>query len=386
MNQQTPKLRRLGPIASDGPGRQRRSLIKSLPWDMICVVGLPTLVAAVYFLFMATPRYVSETRFVVQSQERSATSSLGMVLQSTGLGQSASDAFAVHEYMTSRQAMADLNRVVNLQDALNRGDLFSRLDGFGSSKTNEERYKGYKRFVSVGYDSTNGISTLRVEAFRPSDAKKIAETLLVGGEGLVNRLNDRANRRAVTDAERTVEEHLQRLTETQRKMTQFRNEGQFIDPVSIVQESATVIGAIMSNLSSLKAERSVLLREAPQSPQLPILEGRIQALESQLSAERNRIAGDARSLAPQVANYEALVLTREVESKSLLSAQTALDQAREAARRQSLYLESIVAPNLPDKPTLPRRWLAILAVFATSLLIYLMGRLVWAALREHRQA
>jgi len=35
----------------------------------------------------------------------------------------------------------------------------------------------------VGYDSTTGISTLRVEAFRPGDAHDIANALLDSGEG-----------------------------------------------------------------------------------------------------------------------------------------------------------------------------------------------------------
>ena len=49
------------------------------------------------------------------------------------------------------------------------------------------------------------------------------------------------------------------------------------------------------------------------------------------------------------------------------------------------YLERIVSPSEPDKPTEPKRWLALLTVFASSLLVYAVGWLVWAGVREHRQ-
>ena len=53
--------------------------------------------------------------------------------------------------------------------------------------------------------------------------------------------------------------------------------------------------------------------------------------------------------------------------------------------RPSLYLDRIVNANLPDRPTQPRRWIAILTIFASAMLIYGVGWLVWAGVREHRQ-
>jgi len=68
-------------------------------------------------------------------------------------------------------------------------DLFSRYPRIGEVPSEEGLLKALNRFVVVGYDSSTGISTLEVKAFRPKDAQNIATILLDGGEGLVNRLN-----------------------------------------------------------------------------------------------------------------------------------------------------------------------------------------------------
>ena len=86
-----------------------------------------------------------------------------------------------------------------------------------------------------------------------------------------------------------------------------------------------------------------------------------------------------------ISTYEDLVLNREFADKQLAAATAALTSAEQEARRQKLYLERIVQPTLAEQPLEPKRWLAILTIFATCLLIYGVGWLMWAGMREHRQ-
>jgi len=78
-------------------------------------------------------------------------------------------------------------------------------------------------------------------------------------------------------------------------------------------------------------------------------------------------------------------MRREIADKVMAQATAALLTAEQDARRQKLYLERIVSPSLPDKPTEPKRWIAMLTIFASSLLVYAVGWLIWAGVREHRQ-
>ncbi|MEJ8406363.1 chain-length determining protein [Brevundimonas vesicularis] len=381
-----PKLNYIGPLPQALTYDRKVPLWRRIPIGFLMVVALPTLVAAVYFLLIASPLYVSEARFIVRSAGHSP-SAFGVALQGVGLSSGQTDAFAVHEYITSSDGLSDLQRRFDVAKVLNRpgADVLSRYPRPGESRSEEGLQKALKRFVTVGYDSTTGISTLRVEAFRPSDAQALAAAMLDGGETLVNRLNARSIQDAVADSRLAREAAMTRLTETQQKLTAFRNREEFIDPESAVAENAQLIGQLNATVAQLRAERTQLAGQAPQSPQLSIIDSRIAAYERQVQAERAKMSGGAGTLAPRVGAYEELTFNRELATRELAATTTALLAAEQDARRQQVYLERVVSPSLPDSSTEPRRWLSILAVFATTLLLYGLGWLIWAGVREHRQ-
>jgi capsular polysaccharide transport system permease protein len=263
--------------------------------------------------------------------------------------------------------------------------LFSRYPRLGEARSEEGLLKALNRFVVVGYDSSTGISTLRVEAFRPQDARQIATVLLDGGEALVNRLNERSVNDAVSQARVTRDNAVRNLSQAQAELTTFRNRQEFIDPQTLVSENAELVGQLNARIAELQAERSQVASQAPDSPQLPALDARIAAYRRQVEAERSKVAGDASALAPKVGVYEELSFNRELATRELAAATTALLAAEQDARRQQVYLERVVSPNLPQTAIEPRRWLSLLAVFATMMLLYGLGWLVWAGVREHRQ-
>src|ERR1700675_3635215 len=59
------------------------------------IVGLPTLIAGVYFFAIASDLYLSEVKFVVHGPAKMPTSAVAAMLQSSGSGVSG-DTFAVH--------------------------------------------------------------------------------------------------------------------------------------------------------------------------------------------------------------------------------------------------------------------------------------------------
>jgi capsular polysaccharide transport system permease protein len=360
---------------------------RRIPIAPLLVIVLPTLLAAIYYLVIATPRYVSETQFIVRSAGQSVPSSLGVALQGVGIAPAQTDAFAVHQYITSRDSLRELSRRYDIAAMLapSGADAFSRFPRPWESRTSEGLYKGFQRFVVVGYDSTTGISTVRVEAFKARDAQALTEAMLSGGEQLVNRMNERSSADAVAQATQSRDEARARLSGAQQQLTAFRNREQFIDPTISARESSELIGGLMAQVATLRADRSQIATEAPNSPQLPVFDGRIAAYERQIAAERAKVAGAAGSLAPKISIYEDLALARELADRELTQATASLISAQQEARRQKLYLDRVVAPSLPDEPSEPRRWLAILTVFASSLLIYGVGWLIYAGVREHGQ-
>lgn len=380
------KISFLGPLSEGGESgaRKRLSVLRRLPIAFLLVVVAPTVLAAIYYLLIATPRYVSEARFVVRAPSQEQPSSLGVALQGVGIPTSQTDAFAVHEYITSRDALKELQAQVDVAGAYREADLLSRLPRLWEGGSFEDLYRGFKGYVTVGYDSTTGISTLRVEAFNPQDAQRIADTLLSGGENLVNRLNLRSRKDAISEAEGAVAVAQTRLTAAQAELTTFRNQAGFVDPAKAASVGGDMLGELAVQLATLKAERAQIASDAPQSPQLRILDSRISAFERQISIEQQKLAGDATSLASKISTYEQLVMDRQFADRAFATATLSLDNAELEARRKSLYLDRIVNPNRPDEPALPLRWMAILAVFGSMLVAYGTIWLIWAGVRESR--
>lgn len=360
---------------------------KKIPLAFLIVVVAPTVLTAIYYLLIAAPLYVSESRFVVRQANQQQSSPLGFILQGAGFSTSSFDAYAVHEHALSQEGVAELERSVDLEQALRpRGlDFLTGWPTPANGRSESDKRKALKRFVVVGLDATTGISTLRVKAFDAKTAHDINLAMLDSGERLVNRLNDRAMTDTLNDARRNREDATRRLTDVQRRLADYRNREQFVDPTRQASEGSALIGNLMASVAALRAERAQVASQAPNSPQLPMIDARIAAYEQQVANERAKIAGSSNSLASRISDYQALELELELRGKEVVEASSALVSAEQEVRRQKLYLERIVNPNLPDKPTEPRRWLAILTVLASCLMIYGLGWLIWAGVREHRQ-
>ncbi|MBU2233076.1 MAG: chain-length determining protein [Alphaproteobacteria bacterium] len=383
-----PKLTYLGPLPKPEVSRPSlyRRLRKKMPLSFVVVVLLPTVVAAIYLLLIAAPIYVSEARFIVRTPT-SQPSALGVALQGVGLSSNQTDAFAVHEYITSRDGLRELNQRYDVKQMLSAAgaDPLSRFPRPWEGRSFEDLYRGFQRYVTVGYDATTGINTLRVEAFRPQDSQALASAMLDGGEKLVNRLNERAASDTVDEARRVVQEAESRLAAAQQKIAQFRNREGFIDPVRTASAGSELIGELATALATMRAERSQLAADAPSSPQLAIIDSRIRAYERQIAQEQAKIAGNSDSLAQKLTQYEALQLDVEYAGRTLTASTAAYDNSVLEARRKRLYLERVVVPDLPDKPTEPKRLVTLLGIFASLLLTYAIGWLIYAGVREHQQ-
>jgi BexC/CtrB/KpsE family polysaccharide export inner-membrane protein len=371
-------------------GLLARTGARRLPWAFLLMVALPTLVTALYMFFIAAPVYVSEARFVVRSRNHEGPSAVGTVLQSVGvsLPSGETDAYEVHEYMMSRDAVADLADNHHLREILARpeADFLARFPRPFEGDNTENLYENYQRFVSVGYDSTTGISTLRVSAFRPQDAQALANALLNGGERLVNELNRRSAADTIDQAAQQVTEAQGRAQRAETALTEFRSRERLIDPTRASAAGADLVAQLEAQIINLEAERNSLAALAPQSPELATLDQKIRAYEAQRDAERTRVAGESDSLAPKIGEYERLMLDRDFSAKSLAAADAALEDAQIEARRKQTYLERVVLADRPDKAELPKRLFTVAMVLVSLLIAYATLVMVVAGLREHRQA
>jgi len=362
--------------------RWLRRLRRLLPF--LLLVALPTGLASLYFGAIAAARYEAEARFVVRDPAHQginmsqALGAMGGIFGGGSTGGGSDDAYAVKDFILSRDAMHRLIERIGLTAKLSApgSDWLWQFPNFLVGRTDEALYDHYLRFLSVQFDTETNIITLRVEAFTPEDAREIAATLIDQSEQLVNRLDGRAREDAIRVAQREVENSRARARDAQEALTKFRSLETMIDPLQLSRTVMDTIGKLLKELVEAKAQIEVLQRSSPLSPQIAALKNRAGALQAQIDQQKLSLAGNNASLAPRIAQYERLVLDRNFSEKALTLSLSSYDAARMAAQRQKIYLERVVSPRAPDEARYPWRILDTLAVLAIALGVFAVWRVL----------
>jgi capsular polysaccharide transport system permease protein len=362
------------------------AVVRKHPVVMSGVV-FPTMLVAIYFLVFAAPVFVSESKFVVRLSSPSSYSPVGAMLQSSGITRSQDDTFSVTDFLLSRDALRQLNDRQPLREIFgsSKADFLTRFPRPWDSNSFEGLYRYYLARIDVTHNASTGITTLRTRAFSPEQVFKLNRDLLSAASGLLARLNDRAREDAVGFSQREMSTAEQKLLDVQSEIAKFRNKELMIDPSRLSIIMLDTIGRLSTELAMTRARRTEAESSAPGSTMLPDLTNRIAALEEQVDHERAKLVGKDTSVSAQIAEYERLTLMREIESKALISATTALENARADAQRQQLYLEPIVEPNYPDEATEPLTTTHIFVTFLLGASFSLIGWILWMAIAEHGQ-
>ncbi len=351
-------------------------------------VVLPTAIAIIYYGFYAADIFISESRFVLRSPQKQSQSGLvGALLQGTGFTRSQDDAYSVHDYIKSRDALKMLDDNLKLKAAYSepKVDMLNRFAGIDGDDSFEALHKFYQKHVGIEYDTASSITALRTQAFTAKDAYLMNVDLLNMSEKLVNQLNDRGRRDLVFYAEQEVQEAERKAKTAAMAVSRFRSSNTVVDPEKQSAQQLIAVGKLQEELIATNNQLSQLKSLAPDNPQIPVLIVRASYLQKAINAETAKVAGSGTSsLTSKAANYERLSLDREFADKSLAFAMTSLTSAKNEAQRQQLYLERLVQPSLPDKAVEPRRIRSILATLILGLIAFGILSLFVSAVREHK--
>ena len=349
------------------------------------IVVLPVSLTTIYYTLIASDIYVSEAKFIVRGVKGQTIGGLASFFRTLGIARAEDDAFAVQNFIRSRDAVLDLKKKFPLEKMYSRPgvDPIASYGVFWASPSLEQLYQYYLSRVEVTHNDVTGVTTMTVEAFTPEDAHLIASRLLVVSEELVNRMNGRASRDALQQARKVVGEAENAVFKAQQELTEFRNKENFIDPESASVKVIQVIAGLSAQLTDVRIAIAESQKNSPLSPNLDGLRIRERALSEQIAAESGKIVGNDQSIASKISAYERLVLQREFTDRALSLALDALEAARQEARGKQLYIQTIVRPNVPDEPREPRRLRYILTVALGCFTLYGMVWLSYAGAREH---
>ena len=361
--------------------------IRTIHWIFILTVLAPTLLALIYYALIASDVYISESRFVVRNPQRQLQTGLGAFLQNTGFTRSQDDTYSVHDYIMSRDALAELNRQLAVRKAYSSTavDVINRFPGLDWDKSFEAFHRYYQRHVSIDYNTVSSISVLQVRAFTAADSFAINELLLKMGERLVNNLNDRSRQDLIAVAQQEVRVAEDRSKAAALALSSFRSRQSVFDPDRQSAMQLQGVAKLQEELFASEAQLAQLRQISPNNPNIKALEGYVSNIQRTMDKEKTRVTGSASSLTTKSASYDRFVLEKGFADRQLATALASLEAAKSEAVRKQLYLERLVQPSLPDQAMEPRRLRSVVTVFLLGLLSWGVISLLVASIKEHQE-
>ncbi|MCS4534527.1 capsule biosynthesis protein [Neisseria montereyensis] len=367
--------------------KKRKPFIRRFSKLFWITVIIPTVCSTVYFSVWAADRYVSESSFVVRSQSnQTSVTGLGALLQSAGLSRAQDDTYTVREYMGSRTALSELDKTIPVRSYYEtKGDIFSRFNGFGWYDSEEAFYQYYKDKVKISFEPISGISVLGVESFNAGESQAINSALLRAGEDLINKLNERARKDSLTQAEQNVLVAEERVKQAAEDMAVYRTQNGIFDLKAQSEAKMGLVSKLQDELIVIQTQLDQVRAIAPENPQISGLQARERSLKREIKQQMQMISGSSdKSITAQAASYQRLFLENELAEKQLAAAIVSLESAKVEADRKQLYLEVISYPSKPDSALKPQRFYNIIATLVIGLMLYGIITLLTASVREHK--
>ena len=356
--------------------------------SFLLTVVVPTLIVAIYFVFICADRYVVESKFAIKGNELQQLNLLSGIAGMPGQGGTATDSYILQEYLASREIIEALAEDIDLETLFNNpnADFFSRL-GYG--KSSEDKVQYWNKMVTSSYDPTTTITSLKIRTFTPEEAVTLSNLIIEKSSILINSLSEQAKQDDLKFAQNEVLLAEQRVANSRLSMTDFRNQYQELDPTQTAITKLTIIGELESKLAALEAKKiNALSYMSKHAPAVNSIANEIDALRKQINNEKENIAGKIKpegqnQLSAVVANYEPLLIERTFAEKAYASTLASLEGARMEAAKKNRYLSSFVLPKLPEESVEPNRVKSTVTIFLGLSVLWGIGILLIGSLKEH---
>ncbi|WP_241488927.1 sugar transporter [Shimia sp. SK013] len=339
-----------------------------------------------YLYWVAHDQYASYVGFTVRSEE--VSSGIDILGGITDLSSSStSDTEILYKFISSRQMVEAVNRDLDLASIYENPD--DPLFGMPPNGTIEDIQAYWRRVVKVYYDTRSGLLELRVVAFTPEDAQRIAQHIVSESTSIINELTAIAREDTTRYAREVLDRTIERLKEARQAINTFRARTQIVDPLADTQGHLGLLNNLQTQLAMALIELDMVRQTARSGdPRITQGERKVQVIEERISEERNRFGSETESeddtYSRLVGEYEELAVELEFANSSYLSALAAYDSALAEAQRKSRYVAAYQDPTLAQSAEYPQRFLISALAFGALTLSFMILCLVYYSLRDRR--
>ncbi|MFP4081076.1 MAG: chain-length determining protein [Ectothiorhodospira sp.] len=340
--------------------------------------------AVVYWSFIATDRYVSQSTVVLKTAQIAAPEfNISSLLSGSG---GLEDMLLLREHLLSVDMMQKLDRTFDLRSHYTSRDIdpLSRLD---DPQVPLETFHHYMRKrIQVHVDEYAQVLRIEAAAYDPELAHQLVRTLMKEGERHMNAMSRRLAQEQVKFIELQVEDIQGRLERTRDELLAFQNEHGLVSPTGTIETLSTVVATLEGELAKLKArQRALKQTQSERSAEMVQLRNEIEAIQEQIETEQRRMAAqEGNALNQLTAEYETLEMQLEFAREMYSSALATLENTRVEAARNIQQVSVLQEPTRPQYPNEPDRLYNLTVFTLLTLLGALIVHMFAAIIREHR--
>lgn len=347
---------------------------------------IASLLAAVYWLAIASDRYVSDAHVLIERTDLSGgqTMDFSSLIAGAASGNRA-DQLLLRDHLLSVEMLRKLDAALKLREhyADSSRDPLSRL--WSKDGPIEAFHNYYLSRVSVEYDDYSGILIIEAQAFEPRMAHAITAMLVQEGERFMNQKAHNLARAQVAFLEQQVLVMNTRTMAARRAVLDYQNRKGLVSPQATAEAIASIVARLEAQRIDLQTQRSSLQAYlVADHPNIVMLNQQIGAIEKQLARERARLAAPTgTSLNRTVEEFQRLEADAAFADDVYKTALVALERGRVEAIRTIKKMSVMEAPTMPEYPAQPRRLYNTLVSVLIAMLVAGVAHLLMAIIRDH---
>jgi len=355
----------------------------------IALVGLPLLLAIIYYSFFAMDRYVSMAQVAVrQTGSNEAPAIPGLAVMMGGINPtSREETLYLREFILSNDMLGVLQNELNWSDhyAAQRRD---PLYWLSKDASQEDLLEYYRRVVKPHFDEQTGLLTVAVQAFTPEFSESVLRAILAESERFVNEISHRMAREQMAFAQAELANARTEYEVRQDALLEFQGANNLLDAEAAARARAGVISELETQLTKERATlKNLQARLAGDTPQVRQQRNLIASLEQQLEVENRRLLAQQQGgdkLNVVASRYRSLTIDAAIAEEAYKYAVGAVETTRIEASKKLRSLVTVVSPNPPDSALYPERLYNLVTLLIGLLLFYGIARFIIATIEDHR--
>jgi capsular polysaccharide transport system permease protein len=347
---------------------------------------IASLLAAVYWLGIASDRYVSEAKVIIQRTDLPGGQGVDFSSLLGGASGSRADQLLLREHLQSVDMLKKLDANLQLRAHYSQIslDLLSRM--WAQDNPMEWFHRYYLSRVSIEFDDYAGVLLIKGQGFDAKTAQAITTELVQEGERFMNGLANSLAQEQVTFLDTQVALMSQRAMQTRQAVLRFQNNAGLVSPQATVQNFSSIVATLEGQLATLETQRrSSQAYLVPGHPSIVQLNQQISAVQQQIEQEKAKLASPGgKTLNRTVEEFQRLEMEAAFAQDVYKTGLAALEKGRLEAIRTIKTVSVLQSPSVPELALEPRRLYNTLVVLLVALLLAGIAHLLVAIVRDHK--